>query len=78
MTLGVQETIPPFEIIRAIRRHAHGDWGDLDDEDRTANDRALKEGTRLFSSYHTTEGVRFWIITEADRAVTTVLLPDEY
>lgn len=78
MTLGADGSIPSFELIRALRRHARGDWGALDEEDRAANDRAVKEGTRLFSSYHTTEGVRFWIITEADRSVTTVLLPDEY
>ena len=78
MTPGVQAHVPPSEIVHALRRHARGDWGELDNEDRQANDRALKEGTRLLSSYHTNAGVKFWIITEADRSATTVLLPEEY
>lgn len=78
MTPGVQSDIPPSEMTRALRRHAQGDWGDLDEHDRAANDRALIEGTRLFSAYKTSTGTKFWIITEADRASTTVLLPSEY
>lgn len=78
MTPGVQGSVPPSELMRALRRHARGDWGELDDEDRRANDRALKEGSRLLSAYRTSDGVKFWIITEADRSVTTALLPDEY
>lgn len=58
--------------------HARGDWGELDAEDRAANDRALKDGTRLLSAYHTKAGTKFWIITEADRSSTTALLPSEY
>lgn len=78
MTPGAQHEIPPSEMMQALRRHAHGDWGELDPEDRQANDRALKDGSRLLSAYHTKAGLKFWIITEADRAATTVLLPDEY
>ena len=78
MTPGVQEQVPPSERLRAVRRHARGDWGELDAEDRSANDAALKHGGRLLSSYRTEAGVKFWIITEADRSATTVLLPDEY
>lgn len=79
MTAGVQGSVPPSELTRALRRHARGDWGEeLGDEDRRANDRALKEGSRLLSAYRTNDGVKFWIITEADRSVTTALLPDEY
>lgn len=78
MTPGVQASIPPTEMMRALRRHAAGDWGELDAEDRKANDDALKHGARLLSAFHTDAGVKFWIITEADRAATTVLLPDEY
>lgn len=65
------------KLIALIRRHATGDWGDLDAEDKRANDRAVKFGTRIFSAY-VIDGVKFWIITEADRSSTTVLLPDEY
>ena len=78
MTPGAQAGIPPSEMMQALRRHARGDWGKLEDEDRLANERALVEGTRLLSSYVATNGTKFWIITEADRSVTTVLLPDEY
>ncbi len=78
MTPGVQREVPPSEMTQALRRHARGDWGELDDEDRRANDEALKDGTRLLSSYRTKAGVKFWIITEADRSATTVLLPEEY
>ncbi len=77
-TPGAINAVPPSEMTQALRRHARGDWGDMDEHDRAANDRALKEETRLFSSYSTKSGVKFWIITEADRSVTTVLLPDEY
>src|SRR5687768_6977169 len=59
-------------------RHALGDWGELDDEDRRENERSLVEGFRLLSAYHTNDGTRIWIITEADRSVTTLLLPEEY
>lgn len=59
-------------------RHAAGDWGDVCHEDKKANDEALIKGGRILSAYTTTKGVKFWIITEADRSVTTVLLPDDY
>jgi hypothetical protein len=58
--------------------HHSGDWGDVGPEDHAANVRALVEGTRLFSVYHSQTGVKFWIITEADRGATTVLLPEDY
>jgi hypothetical protein len=62
----------------ALNRHKSGDWGGLEEEDRQANDRALVEGTRILSAYHTGTGLKFWIVTEADRSVTTVLLPEDY
>jgi hypothetical protein len=65
------------EVIAALCRHAAGDWGDLCPEDTLANDAALDHGGRLFSAYGQGE-TRFWIITEADRSVTTVLLPEDY
>jgi len=66
-----------------LRRHAAGDWGDLDPHDRAANDDALRDGSRLLSVYHIAEGVTVWIITEAAdddgyRPATTLLLPEEY
>lgn len=72
------EKIRNDEIIAAIGRHQSGDWGDLDEHDRHANERALKDGTRLFSVFHSLAGVKFYIITEADRSATTVLLPEDY
>ncbi|MCW5556098.1 MAG: hypothetical protein KIS67_28575 [Verrucomicrobiae bacterium] len=70
--------IPDTEILASIKRHAGCDWGTLDADDLQANERALAQGGRLFSQYHSTQGVKFWIITEADRSVTTVLLPEDY
>ena len=61
-----------------LLRHLRGDWGDLCQEDRQANDAALRDGDRLFSSYQVTPTLKLWIITEGDRSVTTLLLPDEY
>lgn len=60
-----------------LHRHLCGDWGDIDAEDWAANNMALHSGDRLLSAYQVTEDLRFWIITEADRSVTTLLLPDE-
>jgi hypothetical protein len=60
-----------------IVRHASGDWGDLCAFDRRENGLALRHGYRVLSSYAVGEG-RVWVITEADRSVTTILLPDEY
>ena len=54
------------------------DWGEVSDEDRARNEAALKQGSRLFSAYHAANSTKFWIITEADRSVTTVLLPADY
>ena len=65
------------EVLTAMRRHASGDWGDLCPEDTLANHDALCQGGRLFSAYGQGDE-RFWIITEADRSVTTILLPEDY
>ena len=64
----------PFVL---LRRHMGGDWGDVDARDRRANAAALRDGLQLLSSYAAGEG-RVWILTEADRSATTILLPDEY
>ena len=66
------------EILRALARHAAADWGEVDQEDSRANDHALRAGGRLLSAYHGKRNTKFWIITEADRAATTVLLPEDY
>ena len=77
-TPNALEQLQPPDILTALQRHQAGDWGDVDNDDRQANDCALKEKTRLFSVYHTAAGIKFWIITEADRSVTTVLMPEDY
>jgi hypothetical protein len=61
-----------------LRRHINGDWGDLDEEDRRANEQSLLDDSRILSAYKLSTGERLWIITEADRSSTTVLLPSEY
>jgi hypothetical protein len=61
-----------------LSRHQQRDWGEVGKEDWDANDAALVEGTRLLSAYRTRQNVRIWVITEWDRSVTTILLPDEY
>jgi hypothetical protein len=61
-----------------LSRHIRGDWGDCCEDDRQANDDALRYNARLLSVYRTTKGVKFWVITEADRNSTCVLLPEEY
>lgn len=78
LTRGAHERLTSGEIDSALRRHVKGDWGELCAEDARMNDEAVEAGERLLSSYYTPSGVRFWIITEADRSVTTVLLPEEY
>lgn len=66
-----------------LTRHASGDWGDLDAEDIQRNNKALVDGSRIFSAYVLAEGVKVWVITEAQdddgvRSHTTILLPSEY
>jgi len=61
-----------------LRRHVAGDWGELDAHDMAENLNSLKHGFRVLSSYRTNAGTVVWVITEADRASTTILLPQEY
>jgi hypothetical protein len=77
-TPGALERVSHSEMLRALERHVSGDWGNVCPEDAEANESALHDRARLLSSFTTEEGVRFWIITEADRSVTTALLPEEY
>jgi hypothetical protein len=64
--------------IEFLSRHATGDWGDLGPDDKSANDQAVESGERLLSAYRLKDGTKIWVITEADRSVTTALLPTEY
>jgi hypothetical protein len=62
-----------------LQRHVTGDWGELSEEDRRENELSIKEGLRIFSAHKLPRtGAKLWIITEADRSVTAILLPDEY
>jgi len=61
-----------------LARHVRGDWGVVDVHDRNANDAALIQGTRVFSAYLLRDATRIWVITEADRSSTCVLLPEDY
>jgi hypothetical protein len=61
-----------------LARHQSGDWGDLHEEDKAENDLSLEKGYRLLSAYILHTGVKVWVITEADRSATTILLPEEY
>jgi hypothetical protein len=80
ITPGAEEAlqIAGQTAIEFLRRHMSGDWGELSDEDVKENEFSLKEGLRLLSAYHTGKGQKIWIITEADRSATTILLPSEY
>lgn len=79
-TPGALETLDRLAVTpqALLERHAAGDWGDIDPDDTGLNEHALQTGDRVFSVYALAGGARVWIITEADRASTTVLLPDEY
>ena len=78
MTPGIQQKLSMASIVLALARHMNGDWGDLDEEDRKANDESVRFGGRILSAYVDRHHTRFWIITEADRSSTTILLPEEY
>ena len=78
VTHGVQATIDATELLIAICRHAHGDWGDVSEQDRASNDMALSGGRRIASTFRSSDGTKFWVITECDRSYTTILLPNEY
>jgi hypothetical protein len=78
ITANAMASLDPDSVQQALRRHATGDWGDLSPEDRQENDLSAREGFRILSAYTDTQGTKFWIITEADRSGTTVLLPEDY
>ena len=66
-----------IDLLELVMRHSEGDDGDLDAEDKQANRDSIRLGLRVFSSYNFRSG-KIWVITEADRSSTTVLLPEEY
>ena len=76
-TPGAILELGPALIAELLGRHASGDWGELGAFDRRENELAVREGLRIFSAYETPSG-RAWVITEADRSSTTVLLPEDY
>ena len=77
ITRNALDTLDPAAVQGALARHLAGDWGDVDKHDRRENERSLKQDLRLLSVYDD-QGTTFWIITEADRSATTVLLPEDY
>jgi len=78
ITPNAMQSVPQQDVLNALRRHAKGDWGEVDEHDQRENELSLKEGFRLLSAYRASNGVKFWIISEANRSVTTVLLPEDY
>jgi hypothetical protein len=78
ITPGAKDVLLNADVITALGRHLAGDWGEVDEHDWQENELSLKRGFRLLSAYQSGEGVKFWIITEADRSMTTILLPEEY
>ncbi|GAI32381.1 unnamed protein product, partial [marine sediment metagenome] len=82
-TRGVNDKVAENEdfskfVLNSLQRHANGDWGDLCSDDKKENEYSLNKHLRLFSAYEHGTLPKIWIITEADRSVTTVLFPDEY
>jgi len=78
VTANAKDALHPQDVTLALDRHARGDWGDLCEQDWKENDLAFSQGLRLFSSYKDRTGRKFYVITEHDRSVTTVLLPEDY
>ena len=78
ITRIAQDTLNAEDVQRSMTRHENGDWGDMPISDKNSNDVALLCEDRIVSSYADRNGAKFYIITEADRSITTVLLPSEY
>ena len=78
ITANAAQAVPPNEVMRAVARHAAGDWGSLDAHDQQENERALGTRGRLLSVYQASNGNAFWVITDAGWEVTSVLLPEDY
>ncbi len=78
ITRNAHEILTSRDANEALIRHLEGDWGQVCESDRQLNDSAVQQGGRIMSEYRSGSGVRFWIITEHDRSVTTILLPSDY
>ena len=78
ITSTAQDALHHEDVLIALSRHIQGDWGDVGQEDWEENEFSLDKYLRLFSVYHDRAGTKFWIITEASREATTVLLPEDY
>lgn len=79
ITRGANEELDMVSVLNTLHnKYMKCDWGDLCDEDKKQNVEALKDGDRILASYKDANGRKFWIITEADRSYTTILLPEEY
>lgn len=78
ITPGAQAQLDPADMSLGLERHARGDWGECSEADQKENEFSLTRNLRLMSVYHDRNGTKFWIITEADRSATTVLLPEDY
>ena len=78
VTRAAREVLSDYDIHNALRRHRSGDWGEVSKDDWQTNDSAIKHDDRVLSVYQSADGVKFWIITEWNRSVTTVLLPEDY
>jgi len=78
ITPNAMQHLGQDDIIGALRRHCRGDWGEMDAHDQNENELSVKAGFRILSAYRASNGTKFWIITEADRSATTILLPEDY
>lgn len=80
ITVGASQALMDLTLLpqTLLARHQRGDWGNLGNEDKEANDQAVKVGARILSKYNEEGGVSFYVITGEDRSITTILLPDEY
>lgn len=78
ITPAAMAAIHPEDVADCLGRHSRGDWGECDSKDAAANEYAVPRTLRVFSVYRDRGGTKFWVITEADRSATTVLLPDDY
>ena len=78
VTSNAADQLPNSALLNGLARHCTGDWGEVCADDWQLNDEAMEFNNRVHSVYRTAQGVVFWIITEWDRSVTTILLPDDY
>lgn len=78
VTRGAEAALTPDDLINGLIRHFQGDWGAIDESERARNEQSLLTGARLFSRFVSEYGVTYWLVTEPDRCLTTILLPDEH